>query len=605
MNKEELIELKDKLLKLKHINDVEKILPHCSAYEFLVETSKDRKDSFALNYLGRKYTYRELIETIDAVANGFSKLGVKENNIVAMGMLTTPEAIINFYALNKLGATVYMINATHEKPAIKEELMDSGASVLVINDIFYDNDIKQFTDELKFEHVIACSLDDSFPIAYYKDRIKFKVVENLKKIGNACNKDSKCIRWKEFLNECRWLEKKSASVYSKDGIAVISSTSGSTGKPKRPALSNDNMNAMPIQMGMTCDAFAPNDSIFTTLPIWILYSLINSVHEPLCLGVTVDLDPLFSSKHVSERLKQYKFNHWNTIPPYIEDMISDKKLKGLCLEHLKTITTGGDYRSPKLKELGENKLFENGSSCEIGQGYGLSELGGSFCYTYEKNLPAESVGKPLVGNRFKILNLETGLPCGVNEIGELYLYSPTLMKEYFNNEKETCEAIITDENGIRWYRTQDTAHFDENGCIYLDGRLRRIEISRDSNGVPTKVFPDKVKQVISKHPLIDQCEIVMVPDEKRITKPIAYIVMKEGYFLDSELKSEINDLCIANNIESYIIPSEYFSLDTIPKNNSLKTDYNKLKKLYNEENNKKSDFKKVLNLFKNKSIKTS
>ena len=72
--------------------------------------------------MGRKYTYRELIETIDAVANGFSKLGVKENNIVAMGMLTTPEAIINFYALNKLGATVYMINATHEKPAIKRRI---------------------------------------------------------------------------------------------------------------------------------------------------------------------------------------------------------------------------------------------------------------------------------------------------------------------------------------------------------------------------------------------------------------------------------------------------------------------------------------------------
>lgn len=599
LTKEGLLKLKDDLLTLKNFQEIERKLPKMSAYEFLKKCNDDRLDDYALNYLGRKYTFKEFFEKIDIVAKGLVNMKVKPGDIVAMGMLTTPEAIINFYALNKIGATVYMINATHEKPSIRDELKDSKAKILLINDIFYDKDIKQFCDECGIEHVVASALDDSFPIAYYKDRLKFKFVEAIKKIGNACNKDSRCIRWLDFMKQSKDLDIQVVPYYNEKSTAVISSTSGSTGTPKRPEMTNDNMNAMPIQMGMTCDAFAPNDSIFTTLPIWILYSLFNSIHEPLCLGVTVDLDPLFNSKKISDRLKQYRFNHWNTIPSYIQDMLEDKKMKGLALDYIKTITTGGDYRTPKLKQLAEAKLKENGSSCEIGQGYGLSELGGSFCYTYESGCPAESVGKPLCGNRYKIVDLESKELCEVNKTGELFLYSPTLMKGYFNNFEETEEAIVTDENGVRWYRTQDTAHYDDNGCLFLDGRLRRIEISRDANGIPTKVFPDKVKQVVSKHPLIEQCEIVMIPDEKRITRPIAYVVMKDGYELNGNIQLQVRELCINNNIESYTIPTEFISIFEIPKTQSLKTDFNKLKDMYNESNNQEIN-KNILKVLKRK-----
>ena len=603
LTREKLLELKEELLKLNDIKSLEKMLPGKSAYDFLVECSADRLDSYAVNYLGRKYTYRELIEKIDIAAKGFSSMGIKPEDMVAMGMLSTPEAIITFYALNKIGATVYMINATHEKHAIKEELLDSAASVLIINDIFYDKDIKQFADEVGVKHVVTVALDESLPLPF-KDKAKFKFVETIKKIGNACKIDPRCIKWSEFMNISQNLDIYVESYYRINMKAVLASTSGSTGNPKRPVMTNENMNSMPIQMGMTCDAFAPGDSIFTTLPCWILYSLFNSIHEPLCLGVTVDLDPLFSSKKVSDRFKLYKFNHWNTIPSYIEDMLKDKKLHNLTLGHLKTITTGGDFRTPKLKELAEKKLKENGSECEVGQGYGLSELGGSFCYTYENNMPAASVGKPLFGNRFKIVDLETGELCGPNQIGELYLYSPTLMMEYYKNEEATSISIVTDENSVRWYKTEDTAHYDENGCLFLDGRLRRIEISRDANGVPTKVFPDKVKQVVSRHPMVDTCEIIMVPDDKRITRPVAYIVMKTGYELDGIVQMQINQLCVENNIESYTIPTEYIAIDEIPKTPGLKTNLDALKEMYANNNiNELKKTKSLINLLRSKVIR--
>ena len=601
MTKDELIELREKVLKMESADDIKKLLPQMSAYQYLHFCNDDRLDKYALNYLGRLYTFDELFTKVDVAAKAFSEKGVKAGDVIAMAMLTTPEAIISFYALNKIGATVYMVNATHEKHAIRDELLDSGAKLLLINNIFYDNDVYSFAKEANITQVVTSSLADSFPIGYYEDIVKIHIVNAIKRIGNACNKDENCISWKQFekLGEESNLNVK--DFYQKDFPMLISSTSGSTGKPKRPLLTNENINAMPVQMGMSCDAFAPGDSILTTLPIWIIYSLFNSIHEPLCLGVTVDLDPLFSSKKISKRLKQYKFNHWNTIPSYVEDMLRDKKMKNLDLSFIKTITTGGDYRTPKLKLEAEKLLKDNNSNCEIGQGYGLSETGGCFGYTYERNLPAESVGKPLVGNKYKILDSDSGKALGPNEIGELYLYSPALMKEYYKDTEATNKALVVDDDGITWYKTEDTAHYDEQGNLYLDGRLRRIEISRDGNGVPTKVFPDKIKQIVSIHPQIEKCEVIMVPDEKRISRPVAYLVLKDGHSIDSKLLNEINKICIENNLEKYTLPTEYISIDEIPKQASLKVDYGTLMDMYMSSNQEKSN-SKVLSLFMKKRI---
>ncbi len=586
LTKRELLELRGQILQLKEFQKVEELLPRESAYQFLYRCNSDRLDKYALNYLGRKYTFGELFAKIDTVAKAFQEKGIKPNDTVAMAMLSTPEAIISFYALNKIGALVYMVNATHEKKSIEEELHDAKAKALVVNSIFYDKDMMKFTEENNISFVVAAPLDASFPTGFYGDMVKFKMIEMVKKIGNAVNADPKCFKWNDFLELGKKSTREVIPYYEKNQGIAIASTSGSTGKAKRPLMTNENLNAIPVQMGMTCDVFAPNDSILTTLPIWIFYSLFNSIHEPLCLGVTVDLDPLFDSKKISKRLKQYRFNHWNTIPSYVEDMVNDKNLKNMDLSFLKSITTGGDYRTPKLKAMAEQKLKENNSSVEIGQGYGASECGGCFCYSYEQGMPAETIGKPLIGNVFKIVDVDTGEKLGPNASGELYLYSPTMMKGYYHDDITTAQALVTDENGIRWYRTEDMAHYDDKGQLFMDGRLRRIEISRDGNGMPTKVFPDTIKQIVSLHPSIEACEIIMVPDDARITRPVAYIVLKEGTTFGDDMVSQINDICAQEHIARYTIPTEYIPIPEIPKTPGLKVDLNKLTEMYQETNTK-------------------
>ena len=582
LNEKRLEELREETLRLtrKRVDGIEELIPKMTAYEFMVRCNQNNMESYAVNYFGRKYTYKEFIHQIDEKAKAFSELGVKPKDNVAMAMLMTPEAIISFYALNKIGASIHMINATHDKPSVRDELIESRATFLIADDIFYDKDWSSFVEESSIKSVCLVSLLESFPIAYKFDKFRLQIVEALMKIKNKFNKDEKCITWRQLSD----IGEKSQAVvnpyYEPNMDSIIASTTGSTGKPKKPVQTNESLNAMPIQIGMTCRDFSMGDRIFATLPTWIYYSLFNSVQHALCLGLEVCMDPLLNAKKIDRSMRIYEFNHWNTIPSYVEEFANNKRLGRVNLKNQKTLVTGGDTRSPKLKKLAESRFREQGVDVEISQGYGSSETGGCFSYTYERGMPDTSVGKPLIGNAFKVVSLETGEILPANETGELYLYSPTIMKEYLDNPEETEKSIVVDENGVRWYKTEDVAHFDEEGNLFIDGRLRRIEITKDSNGNFTKTFPDKTKQVVSLHPSIDSCEVIMVPDPKRATRPVAFIVMKEGETFDSVVQNEISMICADKKVESYAVPTEYIEVDHLPRNSGEKVDIDKLKEIY-------------------------
>ena len=138
-SKEELLKLKEKILKLKKLNEVENIMPKMSAYEFLKECNKERENLVAINYLGRTFTYKELFTKIDITARAYNELGVKKGDFVSMAMLMTPEAIVSFYALNKIGAIVHMINITHDLEEVKNDLNKTDSKVFILNDVFYTN----------------------------------------------------------------------------------------------------------------------------------------------------------------------------------------------------------------------------------------------------------------------------------------------------------------------------------------------------------------------------------------------------------------------------------------------------------------------------------
>ena len=145
MTENELRKLKEKVLGLKNAGEIEGILEHKTMYQRIKDTALSKPDAPALLYMGNTITYREFLTLIDTAAKGFSEIGIKYNDVVAMSMLGTPYGIVSMYALDKIGATMHMVNCASSVDEIKREIQNIPTKYFVANDIFCsENMLKLF-----------------------------------------------------------------------------------------------------------------------------------------------------------------------------------------------------------------------------------------------------------------------------------------------------------------------------------------------------------------------------------------------------------------------------------------------------------------------------
>lgn len=167
------------------------------------------------------------------------------------------------------------------------------------------------------------------------------------------------------------------------------------------------------------------------------------------------------------------------------------------------------------------------------------------------------------------------------------------MKEYIGLPEATKHNLDYDENGYLRYNTEDLIHYNERGELFHDGRIRRIVLTLDKDGNPTKIIPDKTKKTISLVDVVEECEVITVPDEKRTNRPVAFIVLKEGIEMNSTIEKEINTYC-ERDLPEYQIPIEYISLDKLPLTSSKKPNVKVLEEMYKNRNTTSKEENKVL-----------
>lgn len=593
MNKEYLENLKEKVLKLKKTGEIEKILEHKTLYQRIKETCEEKPDFPAIKYFGNTITYRQLLLLIDNAAKGFNELGVKCNDVITMSMLATPYGIVALYALDKLGATMHMVNSASSIDEIKRELANYKSKMFVATDIFYGKNIREELKKVGIEKVVTTSLTDGFPMGFTTDKLKYQLINKLKGVSKKEFDGKTLISFEQLLNIGRESKKEiQEQKFISDKKVTIAYTSGSTGLSKACSATWEGLDSMIQVMGMTeLGRFEPDDVMFTTFPLWIYYSLLNMIIEPLTLGVCIALDPIFDPKEISKRNELYGFNHWLTIPPYIKCMV--KENKKIDCSRWKIIITGGAELTNELKIAADNYIKKNNGTTKIQQGYGATEMLGSFSYGYNSNPTIGSVGIPCIGNSVKILDIDTGKPLGINETGVGYLYSPARMKEYDGDIESTGHNLIKDEDGVIWYNTEDLIHQNERGEIFLDGRIRRIALTIDSKGNPTKIIPERTKRNILLMDEVSDCEIITVSDEKVVNKSIAFVKVKSGILETEELRKKIVFHC-EKTIPEYMVPKDIIFIREIPLNSSKKPDLIALEQIYLNKNEEKKSLRKRL-----------
>ena len=146
------------------------------------------------------------------------------------------------------------------------------------------------------------------------------------------------------------------------------------------------------------------------------------------------------------------------------------------------------------------------------------------------------------------------------------------MAGYLDNEKETNEILELDKKGKVWVHTGDMGYMTEKGVVYYVQRLKRMLIVSGYN-----VYPSHIENVLLEHPAILNCGVVGIPHPYKVQVPKAYIVLENGYKVNSNIKKEIKEYC-EKKLAHYMIPKEFEFRESLPKTMIGKVNYRELEK---------------------------
>ena len=146
-------------------NDLKIKCDNISMYEALKEVVSLYENHYCINYYGKKITYREFLNSIDKAALAFRSQGVRRGDVVTICMPNTPEAMICFYAINKIGAISNMIHPLSGEVEIKNYLTSTASVMLVMIDVCYEK-VKNIISETNVYKTIVVSARDSMPSIY-------------------------------------------------------------------------------------------------------------------------------------------------------------------------------------------------------------------------------------------------------------------------------------------------------------------------------------------------------------------------------------------------------------------------------------------------------
>lgn len=533
-----------------------------SLYEVIASSANKNPNFIALQFMGKRISYFDLLQNIDKTAYGLSQLGIKKGDVITVCMPNVFEVIYAFYAGIKLGAICHMVHPLTPFKQLKTQMVETQSKLLMIVDTFYDN-YHLMTKELNVPLILVTPVD-SFGLI---KKVGYKVI-NKKRLASI-RYDDLIIPFKKLIEKNGHIEMATIDPMSS---AVYLHSGGTSGTPKTIELSHFSINSLASQTEYILDEHDfENRHMLAVLPMFHGFGLCMGVHAMLVYGGVDTLMPKFNAKETINLIKKNQINYLIGVPTLFEALLNTNDFAGPHLKNLKQAFVGGDYVSPTLKERFNKVMADNNSHAQLLEGYGLTEVV-TVCAVntiFEQKLG--TVGKPLPGINIKIVDLETKETLPINTLGEIAVSGPTRMNGYLHDELATSSTFKTIEDKI-YVLTGDYGKIDDEGYIIFKQRLKRIiKVS----GMP--VLPSEIETLVSAMPGISEVAAIGVKDQERGNMIKLFITLKPGEedkMTDDEIKQRIKA-----ELSIYAVPKSIVYLDKMPKTIIGKIDTLVLEKL--------------------------
>lgn len=525
-----------------------------SMYDKVASISENYPDYIAYDFMGSKTRYKDFIRKVDECARALAAIGVKEGESVTICMPNAPQAVIMFYAVNKIGAIANMVHPLSGEKEIEFCLKESASVVCLTLDQFYGK-FENIRNNIPLRSLILTSIKDALsPIKkkgyYLAEGRKIKKVP-----ANA-----EIVWWEKFLRDGARYHGPFHAVRKSEDPAVILYSGGTTGTMKGILLSNMNFNALSQQIIATNPMFKPGDKMLAVMPIFHGFGLGVCIHSMLASGGRCLLIPRFNPESYAKLLKKHKPNFIAGVPTLYEALLRIKSLVRVDLSCLKGVFSGGDSLSIELKKRFDAFLANHNASIPVREGYGTTECVTASCLTPSHMAKEGSIGLPFPDTFYKIVKPGTEEEVPYGEEGEICLAGPTVMMEYINNPEETANTLRRHKDGLTWVHTGDLGMMDDEGFIYFRQRIKRMIVTSGYN-----VYPSRIENILDAHELVHMSCVIGVPDPYKIQKVAAFVVLKPDVKVsEDEARKILLEYC-SKHVAKYAMPAYIEFRDMLPK----------------------------------------
>ena len=497
-----------------------------------------------VDFLDKKYTYREIDGLVARAAQGFQQLGLGKGSRIGLCLPNTPYYVICYFAALKIGATVVNFNPLYAERELEYQINDSNTEIMVTLDL------KQIFPKVNaclkttcLKRIVVCAMDEILPPV---KSVLFNVLKRSEMVDFP--RDPQHLSFTRLTNTAG--DFIPADVDPDKDLAVLQYTGGTTGVPKGAMLTHRNLAANTNQLcNWKPETDFGDERVLAILPFFHVFAMTVVMNVGLAIGAEIILLPRFELEQALKVISKKKPTFFPGVPTIYTAINGAKNLKKYDLSSLKYCLSGGAPLPVEVK-----KEFEENTGCRLVEGYGLSES--SPVLTANPFLAPShpgSIGVQLGETDVQIRNPESlreEMPQG--EKGEVCAKGPQVMLGYWNNAEATHNVFTPDG----YLRTGDVGYRDEEGYIYLVDRMKDIILCGGYN-----VYPRNIEEAIYLHPNVAEVTVIGVPDEYRGQAPKAFIRLTEGRMLS---KDELKDF-LKDKISRIEMPSQIEFRDELPK----------------------------------------
>lgn len=512
LSKVNLLPETDRML-YQQLNDTELVLPpYQSIQERFCDQVHRRPEAIAISTEHNRYTYQEIHQRSNQVANVLLQLGIQKQERVAIFLERSVESIIVMLGILKAGSTYVPIDVKYPSERIQYILQDSQARVLIT--------------KVELEKEVTCYqgnmiiIGDVFKSAFVQD------IPNQNSVEDA---------------------------------AYMIYTSGSTGNPKGTLLKHHGVLNL-VEWRAHTFRITEND-IISQFYSHSFDSSVSEIFSALLTGARLYLlneEQRFSTHAYCKAISTNRITITDVATAFFNQLateLSDTQIQQI--QFLRVLSMGGEAASAESIRIWQSKLKDR---VLLVNEYGPTETTVSaLYYPISKQITSDSthvpVGKPIANTNIYILNEHLQL-CPIGVIGELYIESIGTAIGYHNQPERTAQSFVSHpfstEPSARLYRTGDLVRLSQEGDVeYMGRRDRQVKLRG------YRIELGEIEDSLIKEPRIQQA-VVLLQEEKQEL---------HAYFTSSDIATiDIEEVYnhTARILPAYMVPKGYVCVQEIP-----------------------------------------